>query len=157
MKAWRISKAKRASDLSGHGAALEGGRWNNIDVPALYMGLSPAICCLETFVHTNSYPQVPLIITQFILPDDPQLYLEPDRAELPTGWNTIPADTPSMSFGTRWLKQKMYLGLIVPSAVLPLERNIVVNPNHPAIANVVIDEQFKFMYDEQMFNTRSKQ
>lgn len=156
MKAWRISKTKRASDLSGQGAAIDGGRWNNVDVPAVYMGLSPAICCLETFVHTNSYPLVPLTITQFILPDDPQLYLEPGSTELPEGWNTIPADTPSMSFGTQWLRQKQYLGLIVPSAVLPLERNIVVNPNHPAIADVFIDDQFKFMYDERMFNARSR-
>ena len=151
MIAWRITKAKRARDLTGKGAALDGGRWNEVDVPAVYMGLSPAICSLETFVHTNRYPLLPLKITRFILPDDANLYLEPNPRTLPEGWATIPPDRTSMAYGTKWLRNTQHLGLIVPSAVLPLERNIVINPAHPAIAKVTIDAQFDFMYDQRMF------
>lgn len=154
MFAWRVAKARRAHDLSGVGAALDGGRWNDVDVPALYMGLSPAICCLETFVHTTRYPAMPLTITRFFLPDDDALYLEPSLSELPKGWDAIPSDRPSMSFGTKWLQGKTHLGLIVPSAVLPLERNIVINPKHPAMADVHVEEVFDFMYDERMFLPR---
>ncbi|NYT58630.1 RES family NAD+ phosphorylase [Alcaligenaceae bacterium] len=154
MLAWRITKAKRARDLSGFGAALDGGRWNEAEVRAVYMGLSPAICCLETFVHTTHYPALPLKITRFTLPDDEALYLEPNPAELPQGWEALPPDRPSMTFGTRWLQGKTHLGLIVPSAVLPLERNIVINPMHPALKNVVANEVFDFMYDERMFLPR---
>ncbi|MFA7669279.1 MAG: RES family NAD+ phosphorylase [Burkholderiaceae bacterium] len=154
MFAWRTTKAKRAQDLSGVGAALDGGRWNDVDVPAVYMGLSPAICCLETFVHTARYPALPLKLTRFILPDDEALYLEPGASELPEGWSTIPPDRPSMAFGSKWLQALTHLGLIVPSAVLPLERNVVINPSHPAMADVVVDEVFDFMYDERMFERR---
>lgn len=154
MLAFRVAKAKRARDLSGAGAALDGGRWNDVDVPALYMGLSPAICCLETFVHTTRYPSMPLKITRFVLPDDKTLYLEPASSELPQGWKAIPPDRPSMTFGTKWLQDKSHLGLIVPSAVLPLERNVVINPKHPAIGEVRVDEVFDFMYDERMFLPR---
>jgi len=154
MFAWRITKARRARDLSGVGAALDGGRWNDVDVPALYMGLSAAICCLETFVHTTRYPALPLKITRFVLPDDETLYLEPNPSELPKGWQAIPPDRPSMMFGAKWLQAKTHLGLIVPSAVLPLERNVVLNPKHPAIEAVRVDEVFNFMYDERMFLTR---
>lgn len=154
MIAWRIGKAKRARDLSGIGAALDGGRWNDVDVPAVYMGMTPAICCLETFVHATGVPQFPLKITRFILPDDEALFFEPDTSTLPKGWASVPSDRPSMSYGTRWLKSQSHLGLIVPSAVLPLERNIVLNPAHPAITQVKIDEQFDFMYDERMFASR---
>lgn len=154
MKAWRITKAKRAGDLSGIGAALDGGRWNEVDVPAVYMGLSPAICCLETFVHATGVPQFPLKITGFVLPDDDALYFEPEPATLPLGWASVPSDRPSMSFGTHWLKSQTHLGLIVPSAVLPLERNVVLNPAHPAMAEVRVDVQFDFMYDERMFAVR---
>lgn len=154
MLAWRIAKAKRANDLSGTGAALEGGRWNEIDLPAVYMGLSPAICCLETFVHTSSYPSLPLVITEFLLPDDQGLYLEPDPNQLPKGWNGVPADKPSMDYGSAWLRSKKHLGLIVPSAVMPLERNIVINPAHQAIERVVATQTYTFMYDERMFIRR---
>lgn len=151
MRAWRIAKAKRATDLSGVGAAIEGGRWNDQDVPAVYMGLSPAICCLETFVHAGGEPSFPMKITWFELPDDPALYLEPDPKTLPVGWAKLPADRPSMDYGTAWLKAKTHLGLILPSAVLPLERNIVINPNHPALGEIKVIEMYDFMYDPRMF------
>lgn len=155
MIAWRIAKAKRANDLSGVGAALEGGRWNDADVRAVYMGLSPAICSLETFVHTNSYPLLPLKITQFQLPDDAALYFTPEASALPKGWNSIPPDRASMAYGTAWLREAKFLGLIVPSAMLPLEQNIVINPLHPAIQQVHVVEQYDFMYDDRMFNPRT--
>ncbi|TAL78266.1 MAG: RES domain-containing protein [Burkholderiaceae bacterium] len=154
MFAWRIAKAKRAADLSGKGAALDGGRWNDVDVPAVYMGLTPAICGLETFVHTSQYPRLLLKIIRFELPEDEELYFEPAPEKLPVGWQAIPPDRPSMTFGTEWLLAGKHLGLIVPSVVLPLERNIVINPKHPAIDQVRLDVQFDFMYDERMFLPR---
>lgn len=155
MRAWRISKAKRAADLSGMGAALEGGRWNDADVAAVYLGLSPAICCLETFVHQTRRPVFPMKLAELELPDEPELYLEPDMDELPIGWASLPADRPSMAFGTAWLQSGSHLGLIVPSAVLPLERNIVLNPRHPAMERVRIRRVMDFTYDERMFMLRS--
>ncbi|AJY53153.1 RES family NAD+ phosphorylase [Halomonas sp. KO116] len=152
MRAWRIAKAKRASDLSGVGAAIEGGRWNHEDIPAVYMGLSPAICCLETYVHASGKPPVPLKITCFDLPEDLTLYWEPTAAELPPGWALLPADRPSMDFGTTWLLGNHQLGMIVPSAVLPLERNVVINPKHPAVARIKVIDVYDFVYDPRMLN-----
>jgi RES domain-containing protein len=151
MRAWRIAKSKRATDLSGKGAAIEGGRWNDRDVPAVYMGLTPAICCLETFVHASGEPTMRMKITCFELPDDSSLYWEPDSKELPNGWASLPADRPGMEFGSNWLKDNTHLGLIVPSAVLALERNVVINPKHPAINQVKVIDVFDFMYDARMF------
>lgn len=151
MRAWRIAKARRANDLSGKGAALEGGRWNDVDIPAVYLGLSPGICCLETFVHQNQRPVIPMMIVSLDLPDDPDLYYEPAIETLPPGWASLPADRPSMDFGTAWINAGQQLGLIIPSAVLPLERNIMLNPMHPAMSQVKIVEALDFNYDERMF------
>jgi len=154
MRAWRVTKEKRATDLSGRGAAIEGGRWNDMDVPAVCMGLSPAICALETFVHASARPTFPLKITCFELPDDASLYLKVEPQALPVGWASLAADRASMSFGTKWLKSASQLGLIVPSVVLPLEHNIVLNPLHPAISNVKVLDIYDFSYDKQMFAQR---
>ncbi|MGP0171299.1 RES family NAD+ phosphorylase [Pseudomonas sp. NCHU5208] len=151
MLAWRIAKASRATDLSGRGAAIEGGRWNDQDIPAVYMGLTPAICCLETFVHADGEPIVPLKITCFELPSEPSLFLEVSGSSLPAGWANLPADRPSMEFGSAWLKSNTHLGLIVPSAVLPLERNVVINPSHPAVKQIQVIDVYDFMYDPRMF------
>ncbi|AKN26767.1 RES domain protein [Stutzerimonas stutzeri] len=94
-------------------------------------------------------------ITEFELPEDAELYLEPSEKELPVGWAALPADKPSMSFGTDWLNRGSHLGLIVPSAVLPLERNIVLNPRHPAISRVKISRIMDFTYDDRLFAIRS--
>lgn len=117
------------------------------------MGLSAAICCLETFVHQAGRPQFPMTITRFKLPDDPKLYLEPDISDLPEGWDSLPSDKPSVDFGSRWIRERKQLGLIVPSVVLPLERNIVINPAHPALHNIEIEEISDFRYDDRMFKT----
>lgn len=154
MRAWRVAKRSRARDLSGAGAAITGGRWNDRDVPALYLGMTPAICCLESFVHAAGRPSLPMAITSFDLPVDPGLYFEPEAEDLPQGWQSMPMDRPSMAFGTAVLQAGQYLGLIVPSAVLPLERNIILNPSHPAMRDVLIVEVFDFTYDERMFTHR---
>jgi RES domain-containing protein len=155
MRAWRIAKDKRVRDLSGHGAAIEGGRWNEAELPAVYLGLSPAICCLETFVHQNGLPFIPMKIAILQLPDDPSLYFEPALNALPQGWSSLPADRASMDFGASWLRRGEQLGLILPSAVLPLERNVMLNPKHPAMAEVEILDVLDFRYDERMFSLRS--
>lgn len=154
MRAWRISKASRATDLSGRGAAIEGGRWNDAEVRAVYLGLSPAICALETFVHQTRRPVIPMKITVLELPDDPELYLEPALNALPVGWATLPADRPSMSYGTAWIASNAQFGLILPSAVMPIERNIMLNPRHPALSDVEIVEVLDFFYDDRMFKIR---
>jgi RES domain-containing protein len=134
------------------GAAIEGGRWNHEDVPAVYMGLSPAICCLETYVHASGQPAVPLKITCFELPATTSLFWEPKPEELPRGWALLPADRPSMDFGTDWLRGNQQLGMIVPSAVLPLERNVVINPRHQAVVRIKVIDVFDFAYDSRMLD-----
>ncbi|MGL4858623.1 MAG: RES family NAD+ phosphorylase [Enterobacteriaceae bacterium] len=131
------------------------GRWNHIDVPALYFGLTPAICALETFVHATTLPDYPLKIVQVQLPQLLDLYYHPDPLLLPAGWDSKPADRSSMDYGTQWLRGGTHFGLIIPSAILPLENNIVVNPRHPAAKRIRILEVLDFSYDPRMFSQRS--
>lgn len=57
-----------------------------------------------------------------------------------------------MDFGTSWLLGNQQLGMIMPSAVLPLERNVVINPKHPAVAQIKVVDVFDFVYDPRMLN-----
>lgn len=51
---YRIAKRKeRAQDLSGRGAANEGGRWSSEGVFALYTNESRALAMLELLVHVD--------------------------------------------------------------------------------------------------------
>lgn len=54
---WRIAadtKDYPADDLTGKGAEITGGRWNQKGTAMLYTATSRALAGLETFVHLNS-------------------------------------------------------------------------------------------------------
>ena len=55
-----------------------------------------------------------------------------------------------MDFGTRWARETRSLVLSVPSALVREERNAVVNPAHPAFADVGMRIERDFQYDPRM-------
>lgn len=42
------------------------------------------------------------------------------------------------------------LALIVPSRVIPLERNVLLNPRHPAMAEVTVALTEPFVFDDRL-------
>ncbi|MBX8493710.1 RES family NAD+ phosphorylase [Pseudomonas cichorii] len=153
MHAWRITTAPFATDLSGQGAALFGGRWNHPEHKALYFGMTAAICALEAVIHCTEVPRIALKLVRVKLPDEPQLYCEPDLQELGEAWASNPADIQSMDFGTAWLRRGQQLGLIVPSSALPQARNIMLNPLHPAAQRIEIMEVTDFTLNHRLIST----
>ena len=51
MTVYRLCKQAHINDLSGTGAEINGGRWNNKGLPALYTACSRALAVLEVAVH----------------------------------------------------------------------------------------------------------
>jgi RES domain-containing protein len=154
MRAWRLCKAKWADNFDGMGAAIEGGRWNAQDVPAIYLGLDSSTCVLETFVHQSGPPLVAMVMVEVELPDDAGLYVRPALSDLPAGWDNLPADAPSRQYGTDFLQRSGKFGLIIPSVVNPLARNIVLTPNHRARFDIQVRSSQAFVYDARMFSMR---
>ncbi len=152
MRAWRLCTAKWAHNLDGMGAAKEGGRWNEQDVPAIYLALDSSTCVLETFVHQSGPPQMPLVMVELALPDDASLYVQPALSDLPPGWDRLPADVPSRAYGTHFLQRSGKFGLIIPSVVNPLANNLVLTPNHRARFDITVVSTHAFIYDARMFS-----
>lgn len=156
MEVWRITTARFATDLSGQGAALYGGRWNHTEHKALYFGMTAEVCALETVIHCTEVPRIALKLVRVKLPDDPQLYCEPDLQQLGEAWASNPADIQSMNIGTAWLKRGQHLGLIVPSSALPQARNIVLNPLHPAARRIEILDVADFFLGQRPRSTTNR-
>lgn len=156
MQAWRIGKAGDIEDLSGNGAALFGGRWNHADQPALYFGLSPTDCALDPVILAGHVPRLALKLMQLQLPDDPDLYQQVQPDELPEGWDTLPADKPSMDFGSAWLTRARHLGLILPSVVTGHARCLLVNPAHAAMKRIEVMQVTDFIYGKPVPPTVSQ-
>lgn len=56
----------------------------------------------------------------------------------------------SRASGDAWLHSASSLGLMVPSRVIPLERNVLLNPRHPAMAGVTVAVNEPFVFDDRL-------
>ena len=150
VRGWRLSKARYAGDLTGQGAARDGQRWNQAGQRAVYLGMTPEITVLEVLVHLNGVLSAPLVLCGYDVPDTPGLIAEADLKALPEGWNAIPHGQASAKFGGDWLRAGEQLGLLLPSVVVPQARNLMLNPLHPAMAQVVLVHQEPFQLDQRL-------
>jgi RES domain-containing protein len=150
IRAWRLSKARYAADLTGQGAARDGQRWNQPGQRAVVQGLTPEITALEVLVHLNGVLSVPLVLSGYDVPAAPDLIGEVDPAALPEGWNSVPHGQANAAIGGNWLRASQQLGLVLPSVVVPQGRNLLLNPLHPAMAQVLLVQQEPFQLDQRL-------
>lgn len=150
MRAWRIAKRAYALDRTGGGGYAEAGRWHEQGQPVLYAGLTPEICVLEKLAHTGQFLPADLVLVELTLPEGTGLYAEPAARDLPAGWDAVPPGAASAAHGSRFLRAGEGLGLIVPSAIVPEARNVVLNPVHPAFAQVTMNILRPFRFDQRL-------
>jgi RES domain-containing protein len=150
---WRIATltpAYPAEDMSGGGAKATGGRWNAKGTAVLYAAENRSLACLETLVHGVS-GALPLnrILVRIDVPDEvweAATRFDPDDPEN-VGWNVEPAGMVSIDAGTGWVKRDASALLIVPSVIVPEEKNVLINPAHPDAAKISATKIRKWTYD----------
>ncbi|MCI1210209.1 MAG: RES family NAD+ phosphorylase [Treponema sp.] len=142
MTVFRIAKQQWIDDLSGRGAGLTGGRWNLKGVPAVYTSTSLSLCICEILVHTDKdIPPSGMYYAEIELSDEliSDTYAGTDLSE----------DTARI--GTGWLKEKTSLAIRVPSAVVPEEYNVIINPQHADFGTVKIKSRRPCRFDTRFF------
>lgn len=151
MKIYRIAKKNYIKDLSGEGARLFGGRWNKRGYNMLYTSEHLSLCVLELLVHLDY---------QFINNDFGFIEIEiPDNIMIPKvkpsilkqDWRRNPPLSFIQDYGTNWLLSQKSLVLKVPSAVLPNESNILINPNHIQFSEIKIVRKGSLDIDSRVF------
>ncbi len=152
---WRIgtdTKTYAADDLSGTGAKLSGGRWNDIGVAIVYAAESRALACLETIVHLNA-GGLPFnrYLVEIVVPDAVWAAARiADPGTLPVGWDAEPAGSVSVAIGTEWVASRSSALYLVPSVIVPEERNALINPAHPDAATIIARKLRKWIYDPRL-------
>lgn len=147
---WRLVKPEYAPGLDGEGARLAGGRWNSPGRAVVYCSESLALAVLESFVHLppsmRGAARLPeMTAVRLALPEGAGVW-EPEEAELPE-----PGDAEACrEFGDEWLAAGRTLALRLPSAVVPLERNVLINPAHPDAGRIVVLAREPFRFDARM-------
>lgn len=152
---WRIAtdtKTYEAHDLSGIGAKITGGRWNDIGVALVYAATSRALACLETVVHLNS-GGLPLnrYLVEINVPDDLLSAAEVATTDdLAVGWDAEPAGRVSISFGSEWAASVRSALMLVPSVIVSEENNLLINPGHPDAARISARKVRRWTYDPRL-------
>ena len=157
MRVFRIAKKRYAADLSGAGARMAGGRWNFKGLPVAYTSESRALAFCEFFIHVSpAFIPKNLKIVTILIPDDIQpasIYKE----NLPSDWRNMTPSYRTAQIGTEWLQSNATLLLRVPSAVIPEEHNILINPMHEHIHLTEIESIDDFHIEERYLGLIKKQ
>lgn len=148
MQAWRLTRRAYASDpLSGRGAAIAGNRWNSPGTRVAYAATSRALAALEMLVHVTRETVPPDLV---FVPIELHGRLVREADGVPDDWADLPHGPKARQFGDRWVSEGRSLGLLVPSIVVPAERNLLINPRHRAFARVRIGPGEPFAFDRRL-------
>lgn len=153
MIVFRISKGKYKTDLSGTGAELYGGRWNNKGTKLIYTASSRALAMSEVAVHVpfNKLPKDYFLISIEVPDTKLSVITEEDLKGL--DWKSNPPSYPTQDMGDKFVEEGKTLMLQVPSAVVSGDYNILLNPLHKEILNVKIQSVAAFEFDKRLFKT----
>ena len=152
--AWRIASTRSLTlDTMWIGSTLAAGRWHPMPPtgkPVVYAGSSRSICQLGKRVHSNGIAPKNMALMRLDLPAEAK-FDEVLLSDLPADWTRNQAMTQAL--GLQWRMTGKALGLWVPSAVEPGDRNLVINPDHPHYGRIAVNvERNPFVFDPRMFN-----
>ncbi len=152
---WRITTARFAqSAFSGEGARLYGGRWNPKGWEVVYTAESQSLALLELMVQDDPLRAHYVLIPAQLPADLPETRIDVDQ--LPDDWRTIDARDVLQALGLAWLEGGQTAVLNVPSAVVPAERNLLINPGHPDFSRIVIGEAQSLQTDTRLLRNLGK-
>jgi RES domain-containing protein len=108
----------------------------------LYTASSLSLACLELLVHLTAN-QIPAdyVYSSATLGDMPQV----------AGYHgDIGDELSTRRFGQWWATQRSELAIRVPSVLIPIEFNLLLNPTHANFNKVAWDSSEPFRFDERL-------
>ena len=151
MRFWRICRRRYAADAaSSEGARLFGGRWNSRGVRVVYASTSLSLAAVETFVNLEpNLRPADLVSIEGEIPEA----VEPitiDVKDLPARWYET-RDESLRRFGDEWIRAGRSATLLVPSAAIRGEWNVLLNPAHLEFPRIEFRDPAPFEFDGRMF------
>jgi len=138
---WRIvTRRFKDSAFNGEGAKVYGGRWNKKGIPIVYTAATQSLAMLEMLIQDE-----PLRAHYVMIP-----------AHIPSQIEIIHASSDAsdtaFEFGTNWAKNNTTAVLIVPNAIIPSEKNYLLNPLHPDFHKIIIGQPADFITDPRLLS-----
>ncbi|MBC7667702.1 MAG: RES domain-containing protein [Gemmatimonadaceae bacterium] len=152
----RVLTAYRIGDPAGDypifdstGSKLWPGRWNTSLSPMIYTSEHYSAAMLEKLVHGAGRMPPNQHWISITIPSGVS-YEMFSTAHHP-GWEAEDCIV-SKTYGEAWWRSKRSLLLIVPSVVARMERNILINDNHPEAHGIIHDLHQPIWWDGRLFS-----
>lgn len=151
MIVYRFAHTLFAKDISGEGARLKGGRWNQKGIPALYTSEHISLSLLEVLANANTIKELQsLRLMEIEVPDNLSTEIL-GLKQLRKNWHQDFEYTQWL--GSEILNENKALILKCPSAAVHKEHNFILNPLHKDFKKVKLTESSSFYFDERLFKT----
>ena len=151
VRLWRLVKASRAeSAFDGEGAFRFGGRWNSRGHRAVYASSTLSLALLEILVHLDPAAQVPKLVALSVrVPLTDIKTFKPPTAQVDA--MSFPWDLrQTREYGDHWRQTARSPALRVPSSIVPIESNFLINPQHPGFKKYTISAPQPFLIDQRL-------
>lgn len=150
MIVYRLADNRFVEDREGIGAKMFGGRWNKADIPCIYASSHISLAFLEKFVHANAKESMQnLALLEIEIPTK-NLVFEVDRAQLQVDW--LENINYTQWFGSQILEELSIVVFSIPSAIIPFERNYVLNPRALDFDKIKYNKIIDFSTDFRLLN-----
>lgn len=117
----------------------------------IYTSATLSLAALERLVHTDPDLEPPDLAAIAVDIGAEVRMGSVEIADLPANWREYPAPEALARIGELWSRESRTAVLAVPSAVIPHERNYVLNPNHADFAKLTIAQPEPFSFDPRMW------
>jgi RES domain-containing protein len=142
MRIYRIHPASRnAADFGG--SLIVAGRWNPAGTAMLYCSTALSLACLEILVHMNADEIPPGCAFS-----TGELAATPDIADFR---GRLLDDDATRRYGHTWALSQRSMAILVPSVVIPIEFNVLLNPTHSGFGEVQWSAPKVFGFDRRLF------
>jgi RES domain-containing protein len=127
-----------ANPFDGEGSYRFGGRWSRPGTRVAYASEHLSLALLEYLANLDpSDTPNDLVVARAEIPEG-MPSVEIQISELPTDWKKYPAPGALADIGDAFIEANTAAVLIVPSALVPGERNFMLNPAHADYAAITL-------------------
>ena len=147
MEAYRITLKKWSKTLKASGFP---GRWNSKGVFVIYTSSTRALASLENLVHRSGEGLNKVFKTmQIKIPNNLKVQ-EIKQSQLSRNWFKYENYNECQKLGDKWVEESKYPVLKVPSAIIKMEHNYLLNPNHKQFQKIKITTIEDFQFDPRL-------
>jgi RES domain-containing protein len=147
LRAFRIADMRHPI-FDGTGAMLYGARWNSPGRRVIYAAETYAGALLEILVHASGSVPRSQGYVEIEIPSGLSIE-EITHGDLPR-WDS-PSFEATQAFGDRWYDERRTPVLIVPSVVTRVERNVLINQEHPEFPLVRASQAVPVRWDARLW------